>query len=48
MPSDFACIWAKSVTTSLDISNIRHKNESRIEKLFMLNPRKYGISLIDK
>lgn len=46
MPSDFACIWAKSVTTSLDISNIRHKNENRTEKLFMLNPHKYGISEI--
>lgn len=29
-PSDFECIWSKSVTTSLKV----HEHESRIEKLF--------------
>lgn len=42
MPSDFKCIWHKSVTTKLKV-NI---HENRIEKLFMLNPHKYGISEI--
>lgn len=43
MPPDFTCIWQKSVKTSLDVSNKRHNNEQRIEKLFMLNPEKYGL-----
>lgn len=43
MPEDFVCIWSKNTTTSLDVSNNRHKNEQRVEKLFMINPQKYGI-----
>ena len=42
MPSDFKCIWQKSVTTKLKVN----VHENRTEKLFMLNPHKYGISEI--
>ena len=43
MPPDFKCIWEKSVTTKLKVN----VHESRIEKLFMLNLHKYGISEIN-
>lgn len=43
MPSDFKCIWKKSVKTSLKIE----KQEERTEKLFMLNPKKYGLKPIE-
>ena len=46
MPSDFACIWEKQVSTSLDVSNKRHENEQRVERLFMINPEKYGVQPI--
>ena len=39
LPPDFACIWSKNITTSLKV----HKHEQRTEKLFMLNPEKYGL-----
>lgn len=39
MPEDFVCIWQKSVTTSLKV----HEHEARTEKLFVLNPEKYGL-----
>ena len=39
MPPDFVCIWQKDVTTSLKV----HKHEPRTERLFMLNPEKYGL-----
>lgn len=40
MPSDFTCIWQKSVTTSLKV----HEHEVRTEKLFMLYPEKYNLT----
>lgn len=43
MPEDFVCIWSKNTTTSLDVSNNRHKDEQRVEKLFMIEPQKYGV-----
>lgn len=39
LPPDFVCIWSKNITTSLKV----HKHEQRTEKLFMLNPEKYGL-----
>lgn len=42
MPDDFLCIWEKEVTTKLKTN----KHEDRIERLFMLNPEKYGIKPI--
>ena len=43
MPPDFKCIWQKNVTTKLKVD----EHEDRTEKLFMLNPEKYGIRPID-
>lgn len=44
MPQDFVCIWNTNTSTSLDVSNKRHLNDNRTEKLFMLNPQKYGLN----
>lgn len=43
MPPDFKCIWQKNVTTKLKVG----EHEQRVEKLFMLNPEKYGIKPLD-
>lgn len=43
MPPDFKCIWQKTITTSLKV----HEHEFRTERLFMLNPEKYGLQPLD-